>query len=70
MKRHLVTAAVILAFASLYQRMALRIQGDGAPREPRPATFEDGARTMGVLEALERSAAAQGQWISVPRPPL
>jgi predicted dehydrogenase len=41
------------------------IEGHPPLPGPRPATFEDGLACMRVIEAVRRSAAAQGCWTSI-----
>ncbi len=41
------------------------IEGEPAPPGPRPASFGDGLACMQVVEAVRRSAAAGGCWITV-----
>ena len=51
-------------FTRLFQVLAARMRGEGGDEDPAPATFEDGAAVMAVLDAIRRSSR-EHSWVAV-----
>lgn len=51
-------------FTRLFQLLAARMRGEGGGEDPAPATFEDGAAVMTVLDAIRRSSRERC-WVAV-----
>jgi predicted dehydrogenase len=52
-------------YIRLAQAFLAAIEGQPPLPGPQPATFEDGVACMRVIDAVRRSAAAGGRWISI-----
>lgn len=52
-------------YTRLAQTFRSLIEDQAVPADPVPATFDDGVATMAVFDAVRRSAAAGGEWISI-----
>jgi predicted dehydrogenase len=52
-------------YIRLAQAFMAAIEGAPPLPGPQPATFEDGLACMRVIDAVRRSAAAEGRWISI-----
>ncbi|MGE4652925.1 MAG: Gfo/Idh/MocA family oxidoreductase [Myxococcota bacterium] len=54
----------IAPFTRLFRVLAARMRGEGGNEDPAPATFDDGAAVMAVLDAIRRSSR-EHTWVAV-----